>query len=96
MWKSYCFNDIVVFRSERADWTGGHSTYKAYPRSKIWHQHGPLVKVLSKPWNWYLIHKTDIWAVKLWDWHPIPELQILSDDWDLTFSNEFDFYGELC
>ena len=48
-----------------------------------------LVKVLSKSWNWYLIHKTDIWAVKLWDWHSIPEFQILSNDWHLTFGNAF-------
>ena len=87
MWKSYCFNDIVVFRSERADWTGGHSTYKAYPRSKIWHQHFWLKS--------YLSHETDIWFIKLifepwnFNWHPIPELQILSDDWHLAFGNAF-------
>ena len=43
----------------------------------------------------YLSHETDIWFIKLifepwnFNWHPIPELQILSDDWHLIFGNAF-------
>ena len=43
----------------------------------------------------YLSQETDIWFIKLifepwnFNWHPIPELQILSDDWHLIFGNAF-------